>query len=182
MPRHGGKGRCALRPQHDHVNLLRPAVIEQLLGRVALDHHRLRGHTALQLGRNHRQQLGFHLFRRPPGQNFVTILGPDHVLQNQPRALLGGQLRGILHHRMTGTLQACAAENRHDVGEPDRLRVAAGSRREDHHQGVARSDLTVRHKWRCGADRVEVTLRRHVEHGDPAQIQTVEQRQMIGIN
>ena len=52
--------------------------------------------------------------------------------------------------------QAGPAHHRHSVGERHGLRVAAGARREDHHERVVRADFAVRDQRRRGCDGVAI--------------------------
>ena len=65
--------------------------------------------------------------------------------------------------------------------EPHRLRVAAGARREDHQRGVRAAYLLMRHKGFRGRHRVPVGRAVDVDDGRTAQIETVEQRHVLGV-
>ncbi len=99
VPGDGGKGRSTLRAEHNDVGLLRPALIEQLLGRIAGNYDGLDGKVGLQFGRNESQQLCFYLVDGASGQDFGALLGADHMLQNQAGIVLNGQLRAKLATR-----------------------------------------------------------------------------------
>ena len=107
----GGKGRCALRAQHDQVGLLRPCLKEQFFSRVARRHNRLHGDPAPKRNRNQGDHLVLYLVDTPAGKNLMPLLGLDHMLQNQARVVLCGQLRRKTSHHGTGFMQADAAQN-----------------------------------------------------------------------
>ena len=63
------------------------------------------------LAGNQREHARFHFVQRPAGQKLRALLGPDHMLQNQARAVLRGQFRGKRCHHSAGLVQAGGAEN-----------------------------------------------------------------------
>ena len=90
----GGKGRGSLRAEDDQIGLLSAALVEEFFGRIAGNDDGLNGDLLLQLFRNQSEHFGFDLVERAAGQNFGAVLGADDVLQDESRAMLGGQFGG----------------------------------------------------------------------------------------
>ena len=107
----GGKSRCTLRAKHNQVGQLGSALKEQFLRRIAQHDHGLQCDPSLQLRWNQRHQVSLNFIDRSACQGFMPLLRPDHMLQNQPCAVLSGQLGSKFHNRATRLLHADRAED-----------------------------------------------------------------------
>ena len=87
----------------------------------------------------------------------------------------------IVGPHANATIQPAAAQHAHRMGEPHSLRVAAGARCEDHQHGIRAADFPVRHKGFRGGDGFPVRRPVDIDDGGTAQIETVEQRHVLGI-
>ena len=118
----GCNDRCAPCSQEDKVDLSSQALVEHLLSRVPRHNYRFECDLALNLGRDHRDQVRFNLVYGAVGENLRAFLGPDHMLQSQPCMMLRGQFRGKLDYKVARLQKADGAQN--GAGDADAPSVA----------------------------------------------------------
>ena len=106
-----GKMRCALRAHHDQVGVLRSALVEQLLGRIAKHGSGSHAHLVLQSGWNQRGQFGLDLAEGAAGEMLGALLGWDDMLQDQAGLVAGGQFSRKLRHHTAGLGRANGAQD-----------------------------------------------------------------------
>src|SRR5579871_2437613 len=87
----GGESRSSLGSENHQVGLLGARLVEQLFSRIAGDHDGLDLDFSFEFFGDQLEQVGFEIGDGAAGQDVVGFLRLDDVLQNQPRAMLGGQ-------------------------------------------------------------------------------------------
>jgi len=79
VARDGGKCRGSLGAQHNQVGLLRLALVQQFLGRVARPHDRLDGNLVAQFLRHQVHQVRLNLVQSVAGQDLVGPGDESHA-------------------------------------------------------------------------------------------------------
>src|ERR1035437_10704205 len=152
-----------MRAQNYEVGLLRPPLVEQLLGGVARDDDRLHGNLLSNMAWNHRPQVGLDLIDTTAGKNLSALLGTDDMLENQARIVLDGQFRrksgnniapldqahgakdgargkvpvGAIHHVRPDNVDRNLGGAQHGLGHGTHQQLSDGPRRmSSHHDAV----------------------------------------------